>query len=398
MAKTPGVLVVDQDLNTRAETEKALRAAGFVVAGACGYGREALAAAQEAQADAVLVRVEESTPRALQTAESLVSASPETPVIVYSTAPDAASVRRAMLCGARDYLLTPVRPDDLARSIYTVLEQEERRRMRQVGQLAGAPTYGTVITVFGAKGGVGKTTLSTNLAAALARQTGQAVVIADLDTSFGDVPVFLEVSPERTLVDLCRNLDVVGRQNIDDYLVAHGSGVMVLVGPPTPSDWVSITPSQVRRVVQLLAETHDYVVLDLPGAFNEVVAAALEAASLVLVVTNLDVASIKDTLVALELLRAWSYPEERLKLAVNHSSATNGVGPGDLGQALAREIFWQIPYDRSAVIAHQIGQPVVISRPSSRMAQSIIELANVLSGSKRAKQGFVARLLGRSAA
>jgi pilus assembly protein CpaE len=394
MAKVPAVLIVDQDVSNRAEMAKSLRGAGFDIGGESAYGMEAVATAREVAPDIIMVHVEEPSSRPLQTSEALANALPATPLIVYSTLTDAASVRRAMLSGARDYLAIPVRSSELAKSLYIVLEQEERKRMRMSGEMGEVQGYATVLTVFGAKGGVGKTTISVNLATALVRETGQTVALMDLDTSFGDVTTLLDMPFERTLADAVANLEFLNRQNIREFTTRHSNGVTVMPAPASPADWANITPQHVRQVVRLMAETHDYLIIDTPGAFNEVVATALEAASLVLMVTSMDMASIKDTIVALDLLRSWSFPEEKLKIAVNHSSQANGIKPEDLSTALSREIFWQIPYDRAVTTTNQMGQPAVMAKPGARVSQNVTELARLLAGVRqRGNKGFMRRFL-----
>lgn len=394
MAKTPEVLIVDQDVGGRAEMTKSLRGAGFSIAGEAGYGMEAVAAAREVSPDIIMVHVEEPSSRALQTSEALANALPGTPLVVFSTLTDAASVRRAMLSGARDYLAIPVRSSELAKSLYIVLEQEERKRMRLSGEMGEVQGMATTVTVFGAKGGVGKTTLSVNLATALVKETGQTVAILDLDTSFGDVTTLLDMPFDRTLSDAVQNLETLNRGNIREFTTRHANGLTVMPGPASPADWANITPQHIRQVIKLLAETHDYLVIDTPGAFNEIVAAALEAASLVLMVTSLDMASIKDTIVALDLLRSWSFPEEKLKVAINHSSQANGIKPEDLSVALSREIFWQIPYDRAVSTSNQMGQPAVTARPGARVSQNVTELARLLAGVRQGgNKGFMRRFL-----
>jgi pilus assembly protein CpaE len=127
------VVVVDPDANSRADTARALTLAHFAVTGDAGYGIDAVTKAREVMPDVVVLAMEEPVARATQTMSSLADALPETPVIVYSSLSDAASVRRAMVAGARDYLVKPPRPDEFARAIYSVLEQEERRRTRMTG-------------------------------------------------------------------------------------------------------------------------------------------------------------------------------------------------------------------------------------------------------------------------
>jgi len=395
MARTPEVVTVDPDLSHRADIKRAVQMAHFAVTGEAGYGIEAVTVAQEKLPDVFLVSVEEPVARALQTIESLADAVPGAPTIVYSSMADAASVRRAMVAGARDYLIKPVKPEELMRSIHSVLEQEERKRMRMAGQTMETAAHGTIITIFGAKGGIGKTTIATNLATALVRSTGSTVVLVDMDTRFGDVAIMMDVPVEQSIADVARHLEEMDRDKVRDYLVQHHSGAFVLPAPLHPSEWRNLTPQHIEKVLTLLAQSHDYVVIDTPGTFNEIIATTLEQASLVLLITSMDIASIKDTALALEMLRAASVSEDKVKLVVNHCTSANSLREEDVERVLEYEVFWRIPHDLAVSSSTQLGQPIVLTRPYARASRSITDLAYLLSGNRPESRGFLERILGR---
>jgi pilus assembly protein CpaE len=322
---------------------------------------------------------------------------PNAPTIVYSSLADANSVRRAMVAGARDYIIKPLKPEDLSRAVYGVLEQEERKRLRADGATSETAARGTVITVFGAKGGIGKTTISTNLATTLAKITGANVCLLDMDTRFGDVAIMMDVAVEASIADVARRIDEIDRDKIRDYLVKHHSGVSILPAPLHPTEWRNMTPQHIEKIVELLAQTHDYVVVDTPGTFNELIAATLEMANLILLVTSMDIASIKDTALALEMLRAAAVSEDKVKLTINHSTAANSLREEDVSRVLEYEVFWRIPHDLSVSSSTQLGQPIVIAKPYARVSRSIIDLGHALTGTRQEKRGFLDRFLGRSA-
>ncbi len=389
------VVVVDPDSNSRADTNRALTMARFTVSGEAGYGIDAVTMAREKNPDVVVLAMEEPVARASQTMSALADALPETPIIVYSSLSDAASVRRAMVSGARDYLVKPPRPEELARAIYSVLEQEERRRTRLTGQTASSAARGTVITVFGAKGGIGKTTISTNLATALCRNTNSSVAIVDMDTRFGDVAIMMDVVVEFSIADVGRNIDQVDRESIRDYLVQHSSGVEILPAPLHPTEWGALHRQHIARVLELLSQTHDYVVVDTPGAFNELVATALESADIILLVTSMDIASIKDTALALEMLRAASVSEDKVKLVINHSTSSNSLRAEDVARVLEYEVYWRIPHDVAVTNSNQLGQPIVLAKPYARASRAIMDMSYNLAGLRRERKGFLDRVLGR---
>jgi len=395
MARTPEAVIIDPDLGTRADIKRALMLAHFTVSSEAGYGIEAVTVAKEQVPDVFVVSVEEPVARALQTVEALGDALPDTPTIAYSSLADAASVRRAMVSGARDYIIKPVKPEDLTRAIYGVMEQEERRRMRVSGERPEAPARGTVVTIFGAKGGIGKTTISTNLATALVRATSSTVVLVDMDTRFGDVAIMMDVAVEQSIADLARRVDEIDRDTVRDYLVRHHSGVLILPAPLHPTEWRNVTPQQITKIINLLAQSHDYVIIDTPGTFNEIVASTLECAALILLVTSMDIASIKDTALALEMLQSAGVSEDKVKLMINHSTAANTLREEDVERVLEYSVFWRIPHDLNVATSTQLGQPVVITKPYARVSRSISDLAAALSGTLTEKKGFLERFLGR---
>ena len=395
MARNLEVVVVDPEINSRADTNRALSLARFTVTGEAGYGIEAVTTAQEKDPDVVVLALEEPVARATQTMSALSDALPQTPIIVYSSLSDAASVRRAMIAGARDYLIKPPRPEELARAIYSVLEQEERRRSRNVGASASGAARGTVITVFGAKGGIGKTTIATNLATALSKNTNGSVAIVDMDTRFGDVAIMMDIVVEYSIADVGRQIETVDRDTIRDFLVRHNSGVQILPAPLHPTEWGTIHPGHISKIIELLSQTHEYVVVDTPGAFNELVATALESADMILLVTSMDIASIKDTALALEMLRTASVSEDKVKLVINHSTAANSLKSQDVERVLEYEVYWRIPHDIAVSNSNQLGQPIVLAKPYARASRAISDMAYNLAGVRREKKGFLDRVLGR---
>lgn len=405
MSRNPRVIVIDQDQVARSEVQKMLALSGFAVLGEAGYGIEAVSLAKEAEPDVIIISIEEPVVRAMQTVEAVADLLPQSPIVAYSSITDAASMRKAMLAGVSDYLITPVREEDLVSSVHSVLAQEERKRARISGEMDEPLACGTVLTIFGAKGGIGKTTISTNLAAALVQKTNQSVVIVDLDTRFGDVAILMDMPVERSIADLALPEEEINRDILQDCIYTHNTGVTILPAPVRPTDWRSVHAGHIERVVTLLAQTYDYVILDTPGTFNDIVARALELATLVLLVATVDMASLKDTLLAIDMLRSWNYPQEKVKLVINATTEASNVQPQEVRRMLGREVFWSIPYDRNISMSTQLGMPVVVTKPNSRAAESLIELAYALSGvrqqqeqqEKQGSKGLFGRIFGPSA-
>jgi pilus assembly protein CpaE len=179
---------VDPDRESTTEIQKMLSMLGFAVIGSTGYGVEAVALAHQMRPDLVLMRVEEPLVRPIQTLSRLNDGMPDLPIVVFSTEANIRLMRQAMVAGASDYLQEPLSPEEVEQSIIRVLERKEREHLRREGRLEEPVPQGTVITIFGATGGIGKTTIASNLAIALVTEAHQTVALVDMDTRFGDWP------------------------------------------------------------------------------------------------------------------------------------------------------------------------------------------------------------------
>jgi len=377
-------MVVDPDREGAGEVSKMLNTLGFAVVASAGYGIEAFSLALQLSPDVVLVRIEDPLVRPMQTLSRLTDGLPDLPIIVYAAEANIRLMHQSMVSGASDYLQEPLRAEDLEASIMRTLERKEHELMRRRGELEVPIPQGTVVTIFGAKGGIGKTTIASNLAVALATEAQQSVALVDMDTRFGDVAIMMDISVERSIADLARNLDNVDRTSLKDYLVLHESGVHVLPAPTRPSDWRNLHGQNIRDVVDVLAQTHDFVILDTPGTFNEIVATAIEVSTMILLVTTLDLASIKDTVLAIEMLHErFGDDDDRVKVVLNRAGVDSGVRERDVERTLDSSIWWRIPQDNEVVKAAQLGRPIVLSRPKSKVALEIREMARGLAGIRR---------------
>jgi pilus assembly protein CpaE len=327
------------------------------------------------------MRVEEPLVRPVQTLTGLSEGIPDLPVVVYSSQANARLMRQAMVAGATDFLIEPLRDEEVEVSVMRALERKERESQRAKGEVNAVVPHGTIITIFGAKGGIGKTTIASNLAVALATEAHQSVALVDMDTRFGDVAITMDIEVDKSIADLARNLDTVDRSTLNEYLVEHESGVHILPAPRRPSDWRNLTAHHIRDVIDVLAQTHDFVILDTPGTFNEVVATAIEVGTMILLITTLDMASIKDTGLALEMLRErFGSDDDRIKVILNRAGQDMGVNEKDVEQTLEAPIWWKIPHDNEVVKAAQLGRPIVMTRPNSRVSTEIREMARSLAG------------------
>lgn len=376
MGRNRQVMVIDGDPRSREEVETLLKGAPVAIVADAGYGVEAGSLAEELRPELIVAAVEAPVDRAIQTLRAVRDILPDCQIITYSSLTDLAVVRQVMQIGVQDFLPRPLDPADLLAAI----ERRSGEGPAGEGEDRAARAAGVVLTVFGAKGGIGKSTIATNLGAMIARHTNLSVLLIDMDIGFGDVAIMMDIEPRVTITDLAGSIATLDRTTFRNGLLRHPSGVHVLAAPRHPSEWSTITAEQMKGLIQFGARLFDYVILDTPGTFNDIVATAIEAATRVLVVSSLDMASIKDTAFLLDLLEAEGFPADRLNLTINNVNRVRTIKTSDIPRVVRHEIFWEIPYDEQVVRASQTGQPVVLAKPKARAAKELRGLATKVVG------------------
>jgi Flp pilus assembly CpaE family ATPase len=254
------------------------------------------------------------------------------------------------------------------------------RRSYEVSRRMLAPplreesALGQIITVFAAKGGCGKTTLAINTGVALARQTGARVCVMDLDLSFGDVAISLQLAPLRTIADglaMAGHLDIAGAASL---LTSYQPGLDVLLAPVTPGDGEKIPPRLVGELLAVLRSMYDYIVVDTPAQFTEHVLTAIDVSSQLVLLTTPDVPALKNLRVALDMLDLLSYPRQIRSVVVNRSDSKVGLSLEHVERVVRTPISAYIPSSRAVPISINKGVPITIDTPGHPVSQGIARL------------------------
>ena len=214
---------------------------------------------------------------------------PECCVIVTGSNVAPGVVSRAVTAGARGFLLKPYQPEDFVSTIRDAyVNFQELRRLQRIERVPGTTSRpGAVIAVYSPKGGVGCTTIATNLAVALARRSGKSTVaLVDLDLQFGDIGIALDLKSANSLADLLNHVDSIDQQLVDEVFVKHASGVRALLAPDNLASVPSIDPDRVARVVDQLRPHFQYIVCDLWSSLEDLTLATLRMADRVILVTD----------------------------------------------------------------------------------------------------------------
>ncbi len=379
--------------------------------GTAGSGEEAIQMAMDLRPDVIVMDINMPGIDGIAASEIIAQRLPFSPIIMMSVHGEAEQLKRAMNAGAREFLVKPFSGDEFSTSIKRVHERELARREQlqataavTAPQAPGAAAAGNaedhqVIAVFSPKGGAGRTTLATNLALALRNETNQRVALIDANLQFGDVGVLLNLNPKNKSV-----LDAVeggepDRDIIESVIVDHSTGIRVLLAPPSPEGADLVTPAYLRKIVEMLRENHDWVVVDLPSGLNDHTLGVLDAADQILVVAALEITTIKNVRLFLEVADQLDYERSKLRLVINRSDASQGIRIGDVEASIRRPIDGSIVSDgRLAVLAVNRGVPFVVSHPESPLSRDVTKLARTIAGEgattqtdKTAKRGLFAR-------
>ncbi len=295
-------------------------------------------------------------------------------------------LRDAMRAGFRDVVSAEGTFGEVAAAVSEACDDIVRRRTAASGpaQEAEKPRGGRVVTVFSTKGGVGKTVIATNLGVALAESVGVKTILLDLDLQFGDTGIMLQLDPRRTVFDAVKVYDRLDAEMLKGFLTHHKSGLDVLLAPVRPDEAEAVTVARVSRIISLLRELADVLIIDTPAAFNDVVLAAIDKSDSVLAIATMDVASLKNTRISLQKLRQLGYGNGLIKMVLNRADSKVWLEPGDVEHAIEGAISARIPSDRLVPRSVNKGVPVVSDAPRSTVARALVALARTVAGSEGA--------------
>lgn len=379
------VLLVDDTDETRDNVRRILSFdKDIAVIGEARDGLEALQKVEALNPDVVLMDVNMPKLDGISATERISLEHPGCSVIFLSVQGEPEYLRKAMMAGARDYLVKPFSGDELMDTIKRVY-QLDSKRVGQGKENKVERVKPQVVTVFGTKGGVGKTTIAVNLAILLAN-TKKKVVIVDLDLQFGDVSVFLNLLPKRTMAELAQEGHNIDIDLVESYMIPHLSGIKILPAPGRPEYAELITPPQVEAVISILKQHYDYVVIDTPPLFNETNLSALDLSTQIFLALSLDLATIKNVKLSLELLDSLHH-RGKTKLLLNRASEDMGIKISNAEETLDFLIAAQIPSDgKLCVSALNKGIPFVLSDPHAKVSQAIRNVADLVIQDKGYQQ------------
>ena len=323
--------------------------------------------------DLCLVSLDSEPAAAVELIGSLCQANPNAVVLPASAACDSALILRAIRSGAREFLTLPTEAGEVMETIARLF------RGREDASSSG-PKGPQIITVTGAAGGVGCTSLAVNLATSLAADREHETLLLDFDLMFGSVDACLDIIPDHTLATVVQNFDRLDLTLLKRSLIRHPTGLYVLPHPAALEDAAKIEPDTLKRLLSLLRAAFPSLVIDTSKGLQSADFVAFEMADVILMVIVLDLTCLRNTARLLNLFHQFEGMAERVKLVVNRAgSVESEISLKKAEETLKMPISWQIPVAMKPFQNARIrGVPLAEVAAGTRPHQAILEIAQAL--------------------
>lgn len=379
------ILVVDGEANVQRLLQYTLKQAGYTVTIA-GDGQEGLrlwAAEQPA-----LILLDVSLPKldgyiVAERIRAQEAGGTHVPIIMLTAEKEVEQKVRGLRAGADDYLVKPFHQAELLARMKSLLA-----RFGSTDGALAKPPLGRMIAFYGAKGGVGATTVAINTAIALHLEHDRKVVLVDCVLQFGDHRVFLDLGSDRKSIADAVSAPTVDADLMKSVVVKHDSGVDLLLAPASPEEGDLVREDRLVEVLGLLRSMYDYVVVDVDKRIGDLTLSVLDHADEIHIVMTADLSCLKNVRLALEALDRIGYDRKKLRLVLNRSSAFTGISVQAAENALKRSFETKISNEyRTAMTAQNSGKPFSYARPESSLAKEIAALAGAIDAAAPAKGG-----------
>lgn len=326
--------------------------------------------------------------------ETVAVEAPRTEIILIADSmEESESARRLQRMGARDALVRPIEEDEIVRVIEDVVDVARRKQEKLTEMMSGKSPggdkrRGRLISIFSTKGGVGRSLLATNLACQIRKLTEKSVALVDLDLQFGDDAIMLDMTPTTaigTLARDCEDRNEVDYELLERYMHTHEpSGVDLLAAPPRPEEADYVQERETEMIVEALKKHYHYVVVDTSSQVTEPVIAALENSDLIMLLLTLELPTIKDGKLMLELVDNLGLSRDKVQVIMNRDQPNSEIDLQEVEEALEQEVLGGLPSEGDLVMPSvNEGLPIVLSHPESGFATRLDEHA------RRAIGGFL---------
>jgi pilus assembly protein CpaE len=374
------VLVVDDDLNIQRVLVFTLKQEGFEVHVASD-GQAGVEMAASISPDLILMDVAMPKLDGYAATQQIRAAEQgrKVPIIMLTAEADVEQRVRGLRAGADDDIVKPFHPLELIARIKALLARAGGGQQRKTSEKA---TLGRLACFYGAKGGVGTTTIAINTAIALATRLKRKTALIDANLQFGDMRVFMDLGLDSSSMVNAITENDLDAELLKKLVVSHHTGIDLLLAPPNPeqADIVverqRIDPGALSNILALMRRAHDYTLVDMAKTIDDFNLQLFDEADFIFVVMTADLSCLKNVRLVLETMDSLGYEKSKIQLILNRSNAYTGINVDNAESALGRKIDFQVINEyRGAISALNSGEPFMSSRPDGPLGQSVSAFA-----------------------
>ena len=329
--------------------------------------------------DLLIYELGENFEKDMEVIQSLLAGGEVNEVFLTAGSVDSRILMQAMRIGVKEFLAQPIDQDEVRQAL-------ERFTERQLGIVDCLPRKnGKIISIFGSKGGVGTTTIAVNLAVSLAQSKSRnAVALVDMNTLFGEIPLFLEISPQFHWGEITKNIERLDNTFLSNILTNHQSGIQVLPSPAYLNGHVRPTPEIMTRLLSLMRQMFDHIIVDGGQSTDDTSLKILEMSDTLLLITILSLPCLSNTNKLLKSFTDLGYVgAENIKVVLNRNMKKGEISNKDAEAGIGRELYWTIPNDfGTTMTAINNGKPLLNIAPKALITKNIQDLANSLATPK----------------
>ena len=360
------IIVVDDVKEMRDMIEKMLASSDldYELIGLCENGHEVINLMKKKRADIVLMDINMPILNGLETTQMIVELYPQTRVIMMSVQHESEYLKKAMLAGAKAYIMKPVDMDELIETIKLTYERYQFLDKTPTQDIQNHDAE--IISFFSAKGGVGKSVLALNISLIMHEKFNKKVLLIDLDLQFGDIALMINKQSELTIKELFDDSPITSFESIKPYLYKYKENCDMLFAPKDPESAEYISNEQIKSILDILKKHYDVIIIDTGVNYDEVTLNALDISDQIIIVSNLEVTGLKNTKLSLRVMQSLNYDESKVKILINMSHEKFGVTKANVQKAFNFSILGYIPEDIKLVRnSINTGIPLVASKNSS---------------------------------
>jgi len=338
------VMIADDIAETREVIARILNLENdkFEVVGEAANGAEVLNRIPLYKPDVVLMDINMPVMNGLEATEIISDSFPNIIVIIMSVQAENEYLKKAMFSGAKEYIIKPINYDVLVETL-TATYHKYKDRIQKQAVTAEVERNAKIITFYSSKGGVGKSIVSVNAAIAISRNHHKKTLLVDLDLQYGDLGLMLNLQKEKTILDIVDEHQTESYESIKPFLQKYDDNLDVLLAPTQPEASEFISKEVVEKLFKIFKSKYDYILVDTAVNFEETTLFALDLSDLILMLTTIEISSIKNTKVGLNVMKTLNYDNNKVKVIINSAADKFGISEKEAEEVFKNHLIGVLP-------------------------------------------------------